>query len=893
MKKGITIKSFLILLALVIFALPVSVRAEEYETFTTVIGSGPIRITVDLVWEVETVTGEYWNNTIRYNREKTTGIPTEPFEFDPSVAHYVKFKPNIRVYDPNGKKYVVYSESKGFTVYLTHEDSTVSSDRVFAFDIVTNHYKKSVGAPDSEYEPYSIGNAADHPFYERESYEWTYDGAGYCWQTGDHKVISGLALVDKEFGDHRKVEDYFTIVLNNSFCDYHIVKIPQGIHGSKENWPDENGNWIPRDDANCTEVKAVLENPYPGVEMSAIGICTLGAYEDSLMLSSYLWLPHGITIDESKTVYADTNREGYEIIPTFNHVELDPAHPRNNNNAPNDARDLYYLTVNHPAFGVDEPQICYLYADGGRNYEDRVIAIITYANRDQEYRFRGYLDKDYDGEPACVVMNSAITPYTAGMMAKWYYVDEDGQPTAEVTGTSMVRDESGDVYAYGPTEAGEYLFTVWVAEDMEVISVPFCIYESLMPDGQHDYVLMGKLDKEYDGEPVMFDPFKMLEIDKGKTSWGELEKNGTSRYVWRELVGKEWIDLKGEPSEVGEYQLVIQEIGPKGEWTDVQWFSFEISGALNAVPKIAKKTLTLYDVIAIDFKIEKTALESEYHDPYLVVTQNGSETVLTDYKVSQDEDYIVFSYRVAPQTMGDLVTAVPHALNAGEEDVTGEEFTYSVADYCYNMLAKDEYQTDKYAAFRKLLVDILLYGDAAQVYANYKTTELVSSGLTTEQRAMGTDVSESMTYQSVKEPLFATVESEIALASIEKAALYLEAAVNVRFKFSANNLSGLRVVITDDEACTHVIGEYAADASQIDKNGLYYVDVNCLNAGQMRKTIYATVMKGDEKVSNTYRYSIESYVQSKRTNEGTTLDKLLDAMMRYGDSAAAFAEPIK
>ena len=870
-----------------IFALPARARAEENETYSTVIGSGPIRITVDVGWEMDTLTGEYLNNTIRYNHEKTYGEPTEAYAFNPYVAHRVKTDPKFSVYDPNGDQYVVFSDqNQGDVVYLKHENGTY--ERVFAFRLEGNHYRKPVGAPDSEYVEQTHNSPSEYPFYEREYYEWSDNVPGYYWQTGDYKAVRGLVLLDEEFGDQRKVKNYFTIVINNPVCKYGIAKVPQGIHGSKENWPDENGNWIPRDDANCTEVKAVLENPYPGVEMSAIGICSLGACEETYNLSSYLWLPHGITIDESKTVYADTNREGYEITPTFNHVELDPAHPRNNNMAPNDARDLYYLTVKHPAFGVDEPQICYLYSDGGRNYEDRVIAIITYANRDQEYRFRGYLDKDYDGEPACVVMNSAITPYTAGMTAKWYYVDEDGQPAAEVTGTSMVREENGDVYAYGPTEAGEYLFTVWVAEDMEVISVPFSIYEMQMPDGSHDYVLMGKLDKEYDGEPVTFDPFKMLEIDKGKTNWGELEKSGTARYVWRELAGKEWIDLKEEPSEIGEYQLVIQEIGHKGEWIDAQWFSFEITGTLSAVPKIAKKSLTLYDVITIDFKIEKAALDGEWHDPYLVRNKNGAESVIKNYKVSQDGAYYVFSYRVAPQMMGDEVTAVPHALNASEEDVTGEEFTYSVAEYCYNMLAKEDYQTDEYAAFRKLLVDILLYGDAAQTYANYKTTERVSSGLTESQRAMGTDVTAQMNYQSVKEQLYATVSAEDALASIDKAALLLEAAVNVQFKYVANDLSGLRVVITDDEMLKHVVAQYPANASQIDKNGLYYVNVSCLNAGEMRKTIYAMVMKDDKIVSNVYRYSIESYVASMK-GKNAALDKLLDAMMRYGDSAAAFA----
>ena len=301
---------------------------------------------------------------------------------------------------------------------------------------------------------------------------------------------------------------------------------------------------------------------------------------------------------------------------------------------------------------------------------------------------------------------------------------------------------------------------------------------------------------------------------------------------------------------------------------------------------ITKKGLTLYDTISIEFKVPKSAV-GNYHDPYLLVTQNGTSRKLTSYR--EDGDLLIFTYRVAPQMMGDVVTAVPHALNADGEDVTGAAFTYSVAEYCYNMLGKDAYQGNQYASFRRLLVDILLYGDAAQTYVGYKANELAGANLTDAQRAMGTSVSTPMNYQSVKEQFFATAVGENVLANVEKAALYLEAAVNIQFKYSAKDLTGLRVVITDNEACTNVIAQYPAIAGQIDGNGLYYVNVSKLNASQMRKTVYATVMKDSQKVSNTYRYSIESYVASMKGKGGEKLDNLLDAMMRYGDSAAAYA----
>ncbi|MBR4732254.1 MAG: InlB B-repeat-containing protein [Lachnospiraceae bacterium] len=301
--------------------------------------------------------------------------------------------------------------------------------------------------------------------------------------------------------------------------------------------------------------------------------------------------------------------------------------------------------------------------------------------------------------------------------------------------------------------------------------------------------------------------------------------------------------------------------------------------------KIEKKSLTLYDTIAIDFKISENVVK-DYQGVYLMVTQSGLTEKMTDYRT--EGGMLIFTFRVAPHMMGEVVTAVPYALNINGETIRGEVFTYSVAQYCYNMLGKEAYQDAKYATLRRLLVDILIYGDAAQLYAGYKTTELASKDLTAVQRAMGTDVSVPMTYESVKDKTFATVDASDALASLEAASLYLEAAVNIQFKYVADNLTGLRIVVTGDAAGADVLGEYAANANQIDNKGRYYVNFGNLNAGEMKKTVYATVMQGNKKVSNTYRYSIESYAASMKNSGVPYLDNLLDSMMRYGNTAADY-----
>ncbi|MCR5460310.1 MAG: extracellular solute-binding protein [Acetatifactor sp.] len=297
---------------------------------------------------------------------------------------------------------------------------------------------------------------------------------------------------------------------------------------------------------------------------------------------------------------------------------------------------------------------------------------------------------------------------------------------------------------------------------------------------------------------------------------------------------------------------------------------------------ITNKSLTLFDYIAVTFKTPTLLSETGYHDPYLLVKMNGKEAIL---KPEQKDNMLVYSLNVAPHMLGDEIIVEPHATDAQGRDIAGERTRYSVKTYCMNMLNKEAYAGSEFADLRKLCVDILFYGEKAQKYDNYKTDDLVTADLTWEQIQMGTDQSVQMVYNSVKDKEYETVSAADKRAEIAAAALYLEGAVIIQFKFTAEDLSGLRVVVTDG---TNVLDEYVPDSAKKDSKGRYYIDCNALNASQMRKTVYATVMKGDKKVSNTYCYSIESYAANMVGKGNESLDYLLGAMMRYGDSAAEF-----
>lgn len=291
-------------------------------------------------------------------------------------------------------------------------------------------------------------------------------------------------------------------------------------------------------------------------------------------------------------------------------------------------------------------------------------------------------------------------------------------------------------------------------------------------------------------------------------------------------------------------------------------------------------SLTLEDNIAVNYKFDPAQLNGTgYSDPYVVFRFNGEEFTVTKYTKDSRGRYAYTFSDIAPRMMNDEIEATLYATYEGEV-VACQTRSYSVKQYCYNMLARCN-EGGAYAnntKFKALLVDLLNYGEAAQLYGNYQTDTLVTADLTDTQKAWATATAptlgsvQSLTYKTIENP------SVTWLAG----GLLLEDAVTMRFKFSAPTTQDLTVhFCTDQNPTGWVIG---ADAF-VQTNGGYYVYFDGLKARQMRETVYVTVYQGDVAVSNTVSYSIESYAYAKRNDSNTKLVELLTAMMKYGDSA--------
>ena len=219
--------------------------------------------------------------------------------------------------------------------------------------------------------------------------------------------------------------------------------------------------------------------------------------------------------------------------------------------------------------------------------------------------------------------------------------------------------------------------------------------------------------------------------------------------------------------------------------------------------------------------------------------------------------------------MKDTVIATLNATYEGEACTAVKE--YSVAEYCYSML--DQYADNE--DVRTLVVDLLNYGAASQIYSGYNTDALVNADLTAEQAAWG---SEDANINNALNTKYETVDN--AVATWKGAGLTLLESVAIRFKFKVDSIDGLTVNIKTAN------GEWNIDSAEFVKSGsYYYITFDKLGANMMSEEVFVSIVKDGAKVSNTARYSIESYAYAKQNAEDANLANLVKAMMRYGNSA--------
>lgn len=292
--------------------------------------------------------------------------------------------------------------------------------------------------------------------------------------------------------------------------------------------------------------------------------------------------------------------------------------------------------------------------------------------------------------------------------------------------------------------------------------------------------------------------------------------------------------------------------------------------------KFTGASLTLHNSLEINYKAPATLIDNGYVNLYVKYELDGSERVIDNYNITDSK--IVFNYSdIIPDQMGDTISTTLYAERDGVI-YQGETKEYSVAQYCYNLLGK--YSGDENAKLRTLLVDLLNYGSASQIYTGHNTENLANAKLTEEQKGFATVAEPTLT--TVKNTAYKTIENPAV--TWKGAGLNLQKSVTMRFKIAADSIDGLSVKVESESN-----GKWIIPAKSFVKtDGGYYIYFNGLNAGQMSEPVYLTVYNGDTAVSDTICYSVESYAYTKKGSTDVVLNDLLIAMMKYGNAAYAY-----
>lgn len=293
-------------------------------------------------------------------------------------------------------------------------------------------------------------------------------------------------------------------------------------------------------------------------------------------------------------------------------------------------------------------------------------------------------------------------------------------------------------------------------------------------------------------------------------------------------------------------------------------------------PVINTVSLSLESSITMNFKVLKSSLSS-FDEFYMTFECGGKEEKVTDYK--ETDKYYVFSYKgINPQLMNDNVTAVLHAKNKSEE-YTSPKKIMSVREYAYTML--DRYSGDEHSKLRTLLVDLLNYGAAAQIYAGYQTDNLVNSALTDVQKDWASK--DTTEFKNIRNLNYKTISNPTA--EWKTCSLVLKNSIMVKVKFSAKDVENKTVEIVLKNAKF----TYTKDDFVNNGDGTYYVYCNELFANELSDDLLFTIYENGKPCSNTMLFSVESYARLVRDNyKDKPLDKMTTAMMLYGNSAKAY-----
>ena len=269
-------------------------------------------------------------------------------------------------------------------------------------------------------------------------------------------------------------------------------------------------------------------------------------------------------------------------------------------------------------------------------------------------------------------------------------------------------------------------------------------------------------------------------------------------------------------------------------------------------------------------------------------TTEAREKLLTPVEYAIDGTlYYRFDYKeVSAKEIGDTLTASLE-FTKGEREYNGKVDEYSLKQYAEERLAASANES-----FKRLLVDLLNYGAAAQSYFEYKTDKPVNADLTEEQKALSLGKYNGIT-KVVSDEDTGVYEAEITRKNI-KFGNRIELLVATSFGIDSD-LNGvkLKVVYTTasgEEGVETIDGADFVYRTDVNSYTAYF---NGLKASEFRSVLFLTLVRGDEAISATVKYSLDTYAANRlEASTDENYKELLKKTLIYSDSAKNYFEEV-
>ena len=349
-----------------------------------------------------------------------------------------------------------------------------------------------------------------------------------------------------------------------------------------------------------------------------------------------------------------------------------------------------------------------------------------------------------------------------------------------------------------------------------------------------------------------------------------------------------------ENATLGEYDInftTVVKVKNEGE-AEREIEVYDIPGTVTVAEITASSSIDYADMaLGTDITVNYYAtLDPAHIGAQMRFTFNGDEFTVDGIATEENENEYVYAFKgIPPQCMGDNIKA--ELIFNGE--VIASKDTYSVRQYCNNILAKNaqslNISEEKFAALQTLIADMLEYGACAQTYRGYKTDDLVNSGITGQTE-----------FVEIEEDLEYIEESQVEEIQMISAGMYFDYVNSLFLKFTTlPNLTdeNCYVIITNEVTEDEI--EYPLSACTLwDESTYTYLLISnpiFVTEYQDNLTIelYGPNSRGKIRCLQTLEYSISSYIysmQNKTDGSGklTPMACLARATYNYALSATAY-----